>query len=309
MPFSPSGASEPGALSEREQDEDADYVEAGDSDEDEEIFEETTPGRDLSKVEVAEEMYDKIENLLKTSLGRGKPLNLARQHVKIYYQMQAVLTLIQRGWTKKDTSNHVALAIFPSIDVMASSQKPVVQATTLSAPCCLMSNSVRSSLSLLTTLRKYVRVTDAKDGVERIVYPEVFGAESTLTVHVTTVRRWLILVGYRYSRIKKRVYVDGHERDDVREYRIWFLDQMATYERYMTWYTPDSNGILQPHPPALRPGEKEIIAPFHDESSFHGYDMPIMAGPRMVTCPSGRKVMVVSSWYQILFSNQPAPSY
>ncbi|EAL22430.1 hypothetical protein CNBB3090 [Cryptococcus deneoformans B-3501A] len=212
---------------------------------------------------------------------------------------------------------------------MASSQKPVVQATTLSAPCCLMSNSVRSSLSLLTTLRKYVRVTDAKDGVERIVYPEVFGAESTLTVHVTTVRRWLILVGYRYSRIKKRVYVDGHERDDVREYRIWFLDQMATYERYvlstflishcpylimlsyryMTWYTPDSNGILQPHPPALRPGEKEIIAPFHDESSFHGYDMPIMAGPRMVTCPSGRKVMVVSSWYQILFSNQPAPSY
>lgn len=145
---------------------------------------------------------------------------------------------------------------------------------------------------------KEVRVTDAKDGVERIVYPEVFGAESTLTVHVTTVRRWLILVGYRYSRIKKRVYVDGHERDDVREYRIWFLDQMATYERYvlstflishcpylimlsyryMTWYTPDSNGILQPHPPALRPGEKEIIAPFHDESSFHGYDMPIMAG-------------------------------
>lgn len=94
---------------------------------------------------------------------------------------------------------------------------------------------------------------------------------------------------------KKGVYVDGHERDDVREYRIWFLDQMATYERYvlstflishcayliimlsyrcMTWYTPDSNGILQPHPPALRPGEKEIIALFHDESSFHGYDMP-----------------------------------
>lgn len=50
-----------------------------------------------------------------------------------------------------------------------------------------------------------VRVTDVKDGVERIVYPEVFGAESTLTVHVTTVRRWLILVGYRYSRIKKGV--------------------------------------------------------------------------------------------------------
>lgn len=81
MPFSPSGASEPDALSEREQDEDADYVEVGDSDEDEETFEETTPGRDLSKVEVAKEMHDKIENLLKTSLRRGKSLNLARQHV------------------------------------------------------------------------------------------------------------------------------------------------------------------------------------------------------------------------------------
>lgn len=118
--------------------------------------------------------------------------------------------------------------IFPSIDVMTSSRNPVVQATTLSAPCCLMSNFVRSSLSLLTTLRRYVclsvitiavpllmlmylkvRVTDVKDGVERIVYPEVFGAESTLTVHVTTVRRWLILVGYRYSRIKKESMLMG----------------------------------------------------------------------------------------------------
>lgn len=54
-----------------------------------------------------------------------------------------------------------------------------------------------------------VRVTDVKDGVERIVYPEVFGAESTLTVHVTTVRRWLILVGYRYSRIKKESMLMG----------------------------------------------------------------------------------------------------
>lgn len=86
MPFSP-GASEPGALSEGEQDKDADYVEVGDKDEDEEIFEETTrltPGRDLSKdkIEVAKEMYDKIENLLNTrSLRQGKPLNLACQHV------------------------------------------------------------------------------------------------------------------------------------------------------------------------------------------------------------------------------------
>lgn len=64
MPFSP-GASEPGALSEGEQDKDADYVEVGDKDEDEEIFEETTwltPGRDLSKdkIEVTKEMYEDV---------------------------------------------------------------------------------------------------------------------------------------------------------------------------------------------------------------------------------------------------------
>ncbi|KZV74693.1 hypothetical protein PENSPDRAFT_572631 [Peniophora sp. CONT] len=84
-----------------------------------------------------------------------------------------------------------------------------------------------------------------------------------------TSRRWLIKLGWRLSVVKKGVYMDGHERPDVVEYRKEFLVRMAEFERRMTHYEgPD----LTPTPPVLRDGEKEVIGLFHDEASFHQND-------------------------------------
>jgi hypothetical protein len=61
--------------------------------------------------------------------------------------------------------------------------------------------------------------------------------------------------------------MDGHEWPDVVEYHEKvFLPAMAKYECQMAHYKgPDLICIS----PALQPGEKEIIAEFHDESGFH----------------------------------------
>jgi hypothetical protein len=46
-----------------------------------------------------------------------------------------------------------------------------------------------------------------------------------------TARRWLVLLGWRHIRVKKRVYMDGHERLDIVEYpNNVFLPLMALFE-------------------------------------------------------------------------------
>jgi hypothetical protein len=85
-----------------------------------------------------------------------------------------------------------------------------------------------------------------------------------------TARRWLVRLGYRRTMIKKGVYMDGHERPDVVQYRTdVFLPKMAGFEARMTqYYGPD----LEVVEPILPPGVKRVIAYFHDECCFHALD-------------------------------------
>jgi hypothetical protein len=96
-----------------------------------------------------------------------------------------------------------------------------------------------------------------------------------------TARRWLVRLGWRRTRLKKGVYMDGHERPDVKEYRDKvFLPLMASYERRMRHWTFEG-----PEPQCIEPnleaGEKRIIAVFQDESSFHAneYKQNIWCAP------------------------------
>lgn len=85
-----------------------------------------------------------------------------------------------------------------------------------------------------------------------------------------TATRWLRKLGYRKVTIRKGIYMDGHERPDVVEYRnLTYLPKMLECEARMTRYEgPD----LIPHPPNLKPGERRIIAYFHDECAFSAND-------------------------------------
>ncbi|PVH68112.1 hypothetical protein DL98DRAFT_633755 [Cadophora sp. DSE1049] len=88
-----------------------------------------------------------------------------------------------------------------------------------------------------------------------------------------TTYKWLNRLGFHATKEKKGVYVDGHEREDVIEYRQKeFLPQMAYYQSLTTNYEEDANKVLQPIPLILPPGEKEHVLYYHDESCFHAKD-------------------------------------
>ena len=47
-----------------------------------------------------------------------------------------------------------------------------------------------------------------------------------------TARRWLIKLGWQHTKIKKGVYLDGHEREDVVSYcQNIFLPKMLEFEQ------------------------------------------------------------------------------
>jgi len=84
-----------------------------------------------------------------------------------------------------------------------------------------------------------------------------------------TAWHWLYKLGWWHTELKKGVYMDGHERPDVIEYRInVFLPLMASLERRMVqWVLRESELVCVD--PELGPGKKRVIAVFQDESSFH----------------------------------------
>jgi len=87
-----------------------------------------------------------------------------------------------------------------------------------------------------------------------------------------TAYRWLGRLGFFQSWEQKGVYIDGHERPDVKEYRDnIFLPEMEAIDRLTTRYI-EVGGKLQVSHPDLLPGEKRHVVYFHDESCFHAYD-------------------------------------
>ena len=74
-----------------------------------------------------------------------------------------------------------------------------------------------------------------------------------------TARCWLHKMGFSYRQFSKKIYFDGHERDDVREDRKVYVGKMFSLgDRYLTQYPPPLTSALQP-----------IIRVFHDESTFY----------------------------------------
>jgi hypothetical protein len=86
-----------------------------------------------------------------------------------------------------------------------------------------------------------------------------------------TMRRWLVKLGWRHKELRKGVYMDGHERQDVKDYRQdIFLPLMALHAQKMVhWEPSESESGLMRIDPDLGLGEKRVIAVFQDESSFH----------------------------------------
>ncbi len=77
-----------------------------------------------------------------------------------------------------------------------------------------------------------------------------------------TVRRWLIKLGWRRTMLRKGVYMDGHERPDVVQYRVnTFLPLMALQEKKMVEWIANGSELVCVDL-KLGPGEKRVIMVF-----------------------------------------------
>ncbi|KIJ25047.1 hypothetical protein M422DRAFT_274056 [Sphaerobolus stellatus SS14] len=114
----------------------------------------------------------------------------------------------------------------------------------------------------------YLRITPFKllHHVNKIIIPSLgfdIGAEK---ISISCARHWLIKLGYAMKEVKKGMYVDGHERADMIEYRKKFLKEVEKNAQ---------DEDLEPIEPSLPPGEKLHIPVYHDEKKREGHAIHI----------------------------------
>ena len=81
-----------------------------------------------------------------------------------------------------------------------------------------------------------------------------------VTICRETARSWLHNLGFSQKNHLKGVYFDGHERNDVVEYRSEFVSKVLELEQL----------CARPgHTPVLAEGQRPIIIIHHDESTFY----------------------------------------
>ena len=87
------------------------------------------------------------------------------------------------------------------------------------------------------------------------------------SITVITATRWLHRLGYCPTGHKKGAYVDGHEREDVVEYRGKYLDMLKElYDTHLPLPVPSDKMV--PIPPLDAEFRKKLVLIFHDECIF-----------------------------------------
>jgi hypothetical protein len=104
-------------------------------------------------------------------------------------------------------------------------------------------------------------------------------------ISVKTATRWMRCLGFNIEKASKGWFSDGHERDDVVQYREEFLVKFAAYQARMSKYEGKDMDIAVS--PTLAPGEKEIVVVTHDESTFYCNE-----GKRFFWMENGKKKLL-----------------
>ena len=98
-------------------------------------------------------------------------------------------------------------------------------------------------------------------------------------ISIETARKWLHHLGFEVIKDGRGIYIDGHEREDVVEYRKLFLNSMVRlgFLNNQNAPTPEAAQAAQCLPStsacdsqAIQSERKIFI--FHDESIFNAYD-------------------------------------
>ena len=119
----------------------------------------------------------------------------------------------------------------------------------------------------------YIR---AQDVVDFVATPEMqeklakMGKPRGITRR--TAQRWLKKLSWRYTKKRNGMYIDGHEREDVVEYRKAFVTRWKEYEKRFVIYDNDGHEISRPEGFAVPGVRFRLILVTHDESTFYEND-------------------------------------
>ena len=119
----------------------------------------------------------------------------------------------------------------------------------------------------------------AEDVVEIVASQEIQAifAQKGITkvsISVKTALRWLEKLGWTYGKLKNGMYLDGHERLDVVEYREHFVGRWMEHERRFHRWDHDGSELPRPNgfPVPCANGRFRLILVTHDESTFFQND-------------------------------------
>ena len=102
-------------------------------------------------------------------------------------------------------------------------------------------------------------------------FPAKLGLDANKTISSETCRIWLKKLGFLPKEYTQGVYIDGHERHDVVEYRRQFLQQLDSLMPQMV--TVNHNDPQGPNiMPNLIGGSRPHILVTHDECIFRAHD-------------------------------------
>ncbi|KAF8967157.1 hypothetical protein BDZ97DRAFT_1615838, partial [Flammula alnicola] len=119
----------------------------------------------------------------------------------------------------------------------------------------------------------YIRAQDIVDYIAKPEVQEQLAGKSRTTIHHRTACRWLKKLNWRYTRKKNGMYVDGHEREDVIQYRNEFIARWKEYDKRFLKFDNDGNQTNQLVGfPVAQIGRFRIILVTHDESTFYAND-------------------------------------
>jgi len=119
----------------------------------------------------------------------------------------------------------------------------------------------------------------AEDVMEIVASPgmqAVFAQKgiAKVSISVNTALRWVKKLGWTYGKLKNGMYLDGHERPDVVEYREGFVEQWMGYERRFHRWGHDGEELPRPNgfPVPEAHGHFRLILVTHDESTIFQND-------------------------------------
>jgi hypothetical protein len=124
-------------------------------------------------------------------------------------------------------------------------------------------------LNWLRSQQKNSNITakSLQDYVSTALFPNMGAKKSS--IGLSTARKWLKRLGWKYGKHQKGVYVDGHERADVIDYRGKFLNELKALEDISLEY---EDNLVDEVPKDIPSGAKRHVFVTHDESCFNAND-------------------------------------